>query len=436
MNRYLLISTIILLFSCAKKEGNIVLEGQKNQNPFNLISCDTLSFTARTVDEDSLPGNGLRYALLGNINDEILGKSTASLYANISLIEPNTNFPNTETADSAVLFIPSVDGLNFYGNLTTPQTLIVDKLNDTIVSSSTYYQTDKFTIDKNYTTSYSGKLINYYTDSMKYRKNKLAPYNGLRIKLSKQMADHLMSLPKEAYQTNLLLSKHFKGIAITPEDKNFAPGDGGFAVYDINNIISLSYRAKILLYYQDTNTFTFGFSGSSSSVTNGKTGPYNQNISDQISKKANNYQYTYCQALSGVKTKIEIPNLLNLIKNGNVAVNYAEIELFITDYSEEFFAPPRMNLFQPSNANSIRNYFIQDALSTASYGGVYDPIRKSYKFIMSRYIQNIFNKKHFDNINISNGLYLAIPSDQPVIGARCVIDHSKTKIKILYTKPN
>ena len=99
MNRYLLISTIILLFSCTKKEGNIVLEGQNNQNPFNLISCDTLTFTARTVDEDSLPGNGLRYSLLGNINDEILGKSTASLYANISLIEPNTNFPNTEDAD-------------------------------------------------------------------------------------------------------------------------------------------------------------------------------------------------------------------------------------------------------------------------------------------------------------------------------------------------
>ena len=74
-----------------------------------------------------------------------------------------------------------------------------------------------------------------------------------------------------------------------------------------------------------------------------------------------------------------MPNLLNLVKNGNIAVNYAEIELFISNYSEDFFAPPRMNLFQPSNSNSIRNYFIQDALSTTSYGGVYDPIRKSYK---------------------------------------------------------
>jgi hypothetical protein len=44
-----------------------------------------LSFNARTVDEDSLPGNGLRYSLFGNINDQILCKITASLYSNISL---------------------------------------------------------------------------------------------------------------------------------------------------------------------------------------------------------------------------------------------------------------------------------------------------------------------------------------------------------------
>jgi len=34
------------------------------------------------------------------------------------------------------------------------------------------------------------------------------------------------------------------------------------------------------------------------------------------------------------------------------------------------------------------------------------------------------------------GLYLAVPSDQPVIGARCVIDHRKTKLHITYTKLN
>lgn len=436
MNRYLLIATLFVLFSCTKKEGNIVLEGQQNQNPFNLISCDTLSFNARTVDEDSLPGNGLRYALIGSLNDEVLGNSSASLYANICLIEPNTDFPNTTAADSAVLFIPAVDGLNYYGNISSIHTLKIDEMIDTLYSSATYYQTNSFKINSNYTSTYTGKLINTYTDSMAFRKTKLAPYNGLRIKLSKQMADHLMSLPKDAYKTNDQLSKYFKGISIIPEENNFAPGNGGFAVFDINNIISLSYRAKIMVYYQDSNTFAFGFSGNKGSVTHGKTGPYSSEIVDQLTKKSNNFSKTYCQALSGVKTKIEIPYLMNLIKDGNIAVNAAEIEFFITDFSEEFYAPPRMNLFQPANANSVRNYFIQDVLSSTAYTGIYDPIKRSYKFNINRYLQNIFNKHYFSKVDINNGLYLAIPSDQPVIGARCVIDHSKTKIKILYTKPN
>ena len=214
MNKSLLIFFIgaLTIVSCTKEEGNIVLEGQGNQNQLGLFINDTTSFTARTVDEDSLPGNGIRYALIGHVNDPIFGKSTASLYANVVLIEPNSNFPVGEEADSAILFIPSVDGLNTYGDRTTPQLLKIDKLVTAISSANVYYQNDKLDIDENYTTYYSGNLINHFTDSLKYRKTKLQPYDGLKIKLSKKMADLLMNLPKEAYQTNENLAKYFKGI--------------------------------------------------------------------------------------------------------------------------------------------------------------------------------------------------------------------------------
>mgnify|MGYP003350632238 CR=1 FL=1 len=33
------------------------------------------------------------------------------------------------------------------------------------------------------------------------------------------------------------------------------------------------------------------------------------------------------------------------------------------------------------------------------------------------------------------GLYFAVPTDNPIIGARASIDHSKTKLIITYTKP-
>lgn len=437
MNKSLLIFFIgaFTFSSCSKEEGNIVLEGQGNQNQLGLFINDTTSFSARTVDEDSLPGNGIRYALIGHINDPILGKSTASLYANLVLIEPNSNFPIGELADSAILFIPSVDGLNTYGDRTTPQLLKIDKLETTISSSNVYYQTDKFDLDENYTTYYSGTLMNDYTDSLRYRKIKLQPYDGLKIKLSQKMANLLMNLPKEAYQTNDQLAKYFKGISIVPQDNNLATNTGSMNVFDINNILSLAYRAKIMLYYQDTNTFVFGFAGNASSVTTGKTGPYNSEINQQLASKSN-FNRTYVQALGGVKTKIEIPHILNLIEKGNVSINKAEIEFFITDFDENFFAPPRLNLFQPASANSVRNYFIADALSGSSYGGLYNSKTRSYKFTITRHIQNILNEMYFNKKNINNGLYLAVPTDQPVIGARGIIDHSKTKINIIYSKPN
>ena len=84
---------------------------------------------------------------------------------------------------------------------------------------------------------------------------------GIVIKLSNEFARSLMQMPSEAYQSNDGLAKHFKGIAIIPENDEFMPGDGGYAVFDLSNVISLAYRAKIMLYYNDTNTFVFGFEG-------------------------------------------------------------------------------------------------------------------------------------------------------------------------------
>ncbi len=424
----------ILISACSKEKGNIRIEGQGDGDQLAFEIVDSLTLIATTEDEDSLPGNGISYALIGQLNDGIFGMSKSSLYANLVIIEPNSAFPNTEEADSAILFIPAVDGLNFYGNRNYPHQLSVYRTKETINSSTTYYQTSSVGIEAAGKTTYYGQLIQHLTDSVRFRKNKLEPFDGLRIKLSKEFANYLMNMPTEAYENNTNLAKYFTGIAIIPETTGIPENDGTFAVFDINNIISTAYRAKIMLYYQDTNTFLFGFGGSSSSINNGITGPYKPEITEQLTNGNKHYSKTYAQALSGVKTKIRIPYLTNLIESGNVAIQRAEIEFFVQDYSEEFFAPPRMNLFRPTNSTSKRNYLIEDALVSSNYGGIYDPVRKSYKFRITRHIQDILNKKYFNNIDVNNGLYLAVPSDQPVIGARCVIDQTKTKLHINYTK--
>lgn len=426
------------LSACEKQDGNIIIDGQNNNNQLEIFRTDTFTLKTSTVREDSLPANGISYSLLGEMNDPILGKSKASIFGKMIILEPENNFPNTIEPDSAILYIPMVDGLNFYGNPLTKQRLQIFPLAETINGLSVYYQHQNIAYNNQISTNYYGLMFQQKFDSIGYRKEKMGLKPGLMIKLNAEFARGLMQMPSEAYQSNDGLAKHFKGIGIIPENDELLPGDGGYAVLDLANNISLAYRAKILLYYNDTSTFVFGFEGKGSVVNTGKVGPYPQFIQDQLSNITVSRATTYIQALSGLKTKIELPTIVNIIKQGNVGINKAEI-VFYTDESPNTkqFAPPRLNLYQPLNALSNRNRLIDDAtMSPSTFGGIYDESNKCYRFMLTRHIQNILNDQFFNKVNTNLGLFLAIPTDNPVIGARTGINHSKTKLIITYTKPN
>jgi len=425
---------LLILGSCSREEGNIIIEGQDGNQQMSIFVTDTLTLHTKTVKEDSLPGNGLSYALLGSLNDPIFGNSKASIYADLTIVEPNNQFPNTLEPDSAILFIPSVDGLNFYGDRNYIHNITIAPITENIDPAKTYYQTDSFPLDLNLATQYTGQLINEYKDSLPYRNIKLSPYKGLRVKLSTDFAKFLMNMDSEAYETNAGLDAHLKGIALIPNSTKV--GNGSLAVMDLTNIISNSYRAKILLYYSDTQTFMFGFSGKSSVINRGETGPYKSEIQTQLDNPKENYTTTYVQALSGVKTEIQIPYLLNLAKNGNISIQKAEIEFSAKDFDEYFFTAPRLSLFKPFTEGSQRNFLIEDAVSSSNYGGTYNRSNGTYTFTITRHLQNIINAQFFNKEDINLGLYLAVPSDQPVIGARSVIDHTKTRLLITYVKPN
>ena len=435
--RILLLPILCVYFTaCNREQGNIVIDGQGQGNQMGLNITDTLTLLGTTIDEDSLPSKGLSYALVGEINDPVFGKSKSSLFADLNLVEPNNNFPNTQDPDSAVLFIPAIAGLQHYGDRNFIHRLKIAPITENISSDSVYFQNQSFPVDDNLATYYNGQLINEYNDSVKYRKIKLAPYNGIKVKLSASFAKFLMNMPKEAYETNANLDKYFKGIAIIPENGTLSSGQGSFAVWDIQNVLSTSYRAKIMLYYDDTSTFLFSFSGKSSAVSQGLTGPYHGEIDEQLKTPNKNYDKTFAQALGGVKTKVTIPYLYNLVSEGNVAIQRAEIEFFPIEYNENYFVPPRLNLYKPLNAGSTRNYLLKDALVLTNYGGSYNTNTRSYKFEITRHLQEVLNDSFFNHINTNLGLYLAVPADQPVIGARAIFDHTKTKLHLIYTKPN
>lgn len=431
------------LSACKNNEGNIVITGQQKSDQLTLFRTDTFTLKTSTVLEDSLPANNLTYVLFGEFHDPLLGKSKASIYAKMNILAPENNFPNTIEPDSALLYIPLVDGLNFYGNSLTKQQIKIYPLDETLIGTNIYYQKQsKPKLNKNVSTDFYGYIYQQKFDSIGYKKGKMGLKSGLLIKLSKEFARQLQQMPSEAYQTNEGLLKHFSGIAIVAQNDELSPGEGGVGVLDLANAININYRAKILLYYNDTSTYIFGFDGRSTIINNSETGPYPEFVESQLKEPKKNYNTTYVQALNGVKTKIEIPYLLNLVQSGshgenNVGINNATLRLYVDDNTNaNYFAPPRMNLFQPISRSSDRNRLVEDALaSPTKFGGVFNDKGRYYQFDITRHLQNVLNDKAFEGKDNNLGLYFAVPTDNPVIGARAAIDHSKTKLIITYTKP-
>ncbi len=431
------------LSACKNNEGNIVITGQQKSDQLTLFRTDTFTLKTSTVLEDSLPANNLTYVLFGEFHDPLLGKSKASIYAKMNILAPENNFPNTIEPDSALLYIPLVDGLNFYGNSLTKQQIKIYQLDETLIGTNIYYQKQsKPKLNKNVSTDFYGYIYQQKFDSIGYKKGKMGLKPGLLIKLSKEFARKLQQMPSEAYQTNEGLLKHFSGIAIVAQNDELSPGEGGVGVLDLANAININYRAKILLYYNDTSTYIFGFDGRSTIINSSETGPYPEFVESQLKEPNKNYNTTYVQALNGVKTKIEIPYLLNLVQSGshgenNVGINNATLRLYVDDNTNaNYFAPPRMNLFQPTSRSSDRNRLVEDALaSPTKFGGVFNDKGRYYQFDITRHLQNVLNDKAFEGKDNNLGLYFAVPTDNPVIGARAAIDHSKTKLIITYTKP-
>jgi len=428
-------------FSCKKQEGNIVIDGQGNGSQLQLFTNDTLKLEAVTIKDDSVLGSGLPYAMLGAMSDPLLGKTAACIFAAISLQEPITDFPNTLTPDSAILYFPIIDGLNFYGDKISNQKLTVRFLGETIDATKSYYQNFNPALDLSTETPWMGSLFSTKFDSIGYKKTKLELHPGVKIKLSASMAKYLMQMPKEAYQSNTGLATSLKGIAIIPQDQDLSNGKGGIGVYDFHNQLSTGYMAKILLYYRDTETFLFSFAGKTRTVTTGRTGPFPSEVQTQLLQPSATFNKTYVQSLQGVKTYIHFPNLLNTLNGNpnNVAINKAELTLAIDKgaFTADFAAPPRLNLFRPKNNASKINNLLPDA-AYSTFGGIYNETEGTYTFIITRYVQEILNQKFNRNTDGNYGLFLAVPTAAPVLAARALADfgNSKTKLKITYTRIN
>lgn len=429
-------------FSCKKETGNILIEGQGGSGNIDLYYNDSLSTLGTTIKEDSLLANGLSYSLLGTANDPELGLYSNSVLTRMSIFEPQADFPNTLTPDSAILYLPFIEGVNYYGNYLEDQIIKISELETEIATNTTYYQGLDYSVVGT-PTYYKGHTFFFDFHTVKHNNIDMLMPPGLYVKLDPLMAKRLMSFPVNDYENNELLQADFKGFAIEAIPNDLDPGNGGFGVFNMASTAAVSDMAKVLVYYNDTSDFIFKLSGSSSIVNTGKSHGYSAAVNQQLNSSGYTNTIVYAQGGNSVKGQVQIQDLDKLAAKGKVVVNKATVTVFLKDntWDEFYFTRPlRINLLKPQE-NTIRNTIIKDQYDVSrpsnllAIGGDLNESDNSYTFTITRQMQEWIND-YSDGLNPNPSFNLTIPSDNPVTGARGVFDLSKTKIRVTYAVPN
>lgn len=451
IQRYIVALSVFFIIACSigcnDEDRSLGLNLRADGGNIDAIVSDSFQIIARTIREDSLRTDSLGLNILGAINDPITGLRKASVCFDFALPEINIDFGSSPEPDSVILTLIFDKNSEHYGEFNTIQQFEVRRLNDRIYGSDQYYSTYKpnaGSLLADIQTSFDFK------DTVRWMENRVQKtgVGVLRIPLSKEFGAELTN-PANAgnYSSNESFRNFFKGLALIPKTDHLGSGEGGIAALDL-----LNANSKLLIYYNDSLTKEFLINS-----TCARIGAYESNypsiISNQFTQGAVHFPETYIQSMGGLKTKIEIKGLYDLVKDGNpIFINEAKLTFHVnqSNLTENYPAPERLLLLQPGATDSS-NTLILDLIDeieplnplwvgNTTYGGDYDSKKGTYTFRINRHLQKMLDDYLRDGTISNRGFYLIIPSDNPITPSRVVLDHGDginvkgSELKVTYIK--
>lgn len=414
----------IFLFSC-KKDGELIPQFDKGN--INLVAVDTFSLKTSLTREDSLRTDLSGFNLLGIYNDPIFGLASSSIYSQVTLNGLNVNFGIGATLDSAIL---TMQYSGMYGDSLSPMSINVFELTTALDKGINYFS-NTF-VAHNSTPMISTIFVPNLKDSIfeLFDSTNKAPH--LRINLGNAFGNAILAESGGSnLATNDAFTQFFKGLYITTVDSVFnsslMPGQGSIVYFNINSPLS-----TVTIYYNDTSRYDFLMNAESV-----KYSRFNHNYSgtpvEAKLQGLGDTSVSYVQTLAGVKTKIEIPHIKEILNEGNVAINQAKLIVTIENGTDATFqAVPTLTLVGISNDET--SVFLPDFFEGLNFfGGFIDPIEKTYTFNIPRHLHTMIY-----NTTADNGMYL-LATGQSVSANRTVLgtqknSTAKLKLKIIYTK--
>jgi len=435
--RHLSIIAILSFFvlSCSKEITPIGLDLVEPVDLLGMGYTDTVQITAYTIPDDSiythnLSVNNVEYVQVGSMYDPIFGKTTANLYSQLYLTQSRTRFGNNPVFDSAFLYLPYY---NTYGDTLTNMTFRVYRLTEDIQDSLHSFSYTKL--------SYDPEAIGQITfqprprDSAYYRGQKQAP--TLRIPINRKFGNAVLGIS----DTNVLNSnenfvKTFKGICIIAETQN-TPGKGSICTFRMPS----DYFKLQMHYHNPGDTakgYNFAISYNSSRFQNYDHNGYAEAVPMLRQQLAGDtslgQQYLFAQGLGGAKIKIRFPNLAKWFDSEKIVINDAQLILGNSSVSTVFPRPSSLVLRGIGENGSTSPVSIVDENEGSSHlDGTYDASSNTYRFRITRYVQQMLTGKVRDN-----GFHLLVPASN-INGARLVLNgtsspQSDLKLYLRYTK--
>lgn len=410
----------IIFFSCRKELSTLGLNLQPDSDKINGFTVDTSTIEAYTKKEDSLSTDERTYALLGSYTDPVFGRSDASFMTQIRLSSSNVSFGTTPVADSIVLYL---DYHSYYGDTTIPQTISVYEIKNDLYIDSTYYSNlnpENYSPQNILITPLTPIKPDYYPHPND---------TSLSIKLDYTFAQRIISLSAAELADNTAFLTAFKGIYLKTDNIN---SGGAIIYYDL-----LSVRSKVTLYYHNDNTVANKFDfliNSSCARVNLFNHDYSTSIITSIDDSLSIDSLLYLQAMSGLMAKIKIPYLSNLKDSSTIAIVKAELIIPVDNYDAYTLKTPAKLLLVCYNSSATYEFLTDYYVGTAYFGGTYYESDKTYRFNISRYVQQLVDKTRTDY-----GLAIFV-SDNRVSANRVIIRGPKCKnngmkLSITYLKP-
>lgn len=393
----LLITVAIgMLFASCKKDNQVGIDVQPEEDIIGLYTTDTLTLLTTTVREDSMRTDETPTVVVGTCQDAIFGKSTCGLFSQFSIPNNlgNINFQNDGPAilDSAVLMLAY--DFDFYGDTLQQQTFSVFQMTDMLHKDSVYYSNRP----KNYYPQPIGSLTfePRPRTSVEVGTDSTAPHIRIAIDMTwaQQIFDEGIGSGGEL-ESNASWLEFMNGLYIQP-------GTTGGSLLYFNMLDSLT---GLRLYYHnasDTTSFTF--------VVNSSTAYYSYYQHDYTSSTVGSaigvadLSYNYIQSNAGVKTKIEFPSLNGWYNSlgFEAAINKAELVIFgdASQASDNF--PLNIRLFATSIDSVGKEHLLIDMFESQTYyGGSLNTTTNVYKINIARYLQSIVT-----GTQQNNGIYL------------------------------